>query len=87
LHQVNGDDLVGADHYDAVDVLKTAGNNIVMVLGREKIPKDVRNFGVFFIMLIYTVNYIFKMKFDNLAIRERIVNVWYMNCRYVVNVE
>jgi hypothetical protein len=27
------------------------------------------------------------MKFDNLAIRERIVNVWYMNCRYVVNVE
>lgn len=39
---MNGDNLLGADHYDAVDVLKTAGNNIVMVLGREKIPKDVR---------------------------------------------
>ncbi|XP_055996680.1 protein scribble homolog isoform X34 [Ostrea edulis] len=40
LISVNGDNLLGADHYDAVDVLKTAGNNIVMVLGREKIPKD-----------------------------------------------
>ena len=28
--------LVDADHYDAVDVLKTAGNDISMVLGREK---------------------------------------------------
>ena len=36
---MNGESLVGADHYDAVDVLKTAGNNIVMVLGREKIAK------------------------------------------------
>nr|XP_022307226.1 protein scribble homolog isoform X22 [Crassostrea virginica] len=39
LLSVNGESLVGADHYDAVDVLKTAGNNIVMVLGREKIAK------------------------------------------------
>lgn len=36
---MNGESLVGADHYDAVDVLKTAGNNIVMVLGREKVQK------------------------------------------------
>ncbi|XP_062590089.1 protein scribble homolog isoform X5 [Saccostrea cucullata] len=40
LISVNGESLVNADHYDAVDVLKTAGNNIVMVLGREKIPKE-----------------------------------------------
>ncbi|XP_052689571.1 protein scribble homolog isoform X17 [Crassostrea angulata] len=39
LLSVNGESLVGADHYDAVDVLKTAGNNIVMVLGREKVQK------------------------------------------------
>ncbi|OWF53429.1 Leucine-rich repeat-containing protein 1 [Mizuhopecten yessoensis] len=35
LISVNGVNLVEADHYDAVDVLKTAGNDITMVLGRE----------------------------------------------------
>ncbi|XP_060069115.1 protein scribble homolog [Ylistrum balloti] len=35
LISVNGVNLVEADHYDAVDVLKTAGNDITMVLSRE----------------------------------------------------
>ena len=37
--QVNGCALLDADHYDAVDVLKTSGNDIVMVLGREASPE------------------------------------------------
>ena len=42
LVSVNGVNLIDADHYDAVDVLKSSGNNISMVLGREKIvePKQ-----------------------------------------------
>ncbi|CAC5374967.1 SCRIB [Mytilus coruscus] len=42
LLSVNGVNLIDADHYDAVDVLKSSGNNITMVLGREKIvePKE-----------------------------------------------
>ncbi|CAG2189762.1 SCRIB [Mytilus edulis] len=40
--EVNGVNLIDADHYDAVDVLKSSGNNITMVLGREKLvePKE-----------------------------------------------
>ncbi|XP_076084778.1 uncharacterized protein LOC143055509 isoform X7 [Mytilus galloprovincialis] len=42
LLSVNGVNLIDADHYDAVDVLKSSGNNITMVLGREKLvePKE-----------------------------------------------
>ncbi|KAK3088695.1 hypothetical protein FSP39_022487 [Pinctada imbricata] len=40
LISVNGTNLEGADHYDAVDILKTAGNDITMVLGREKPRED-----------------------------------------------
>ena len=35
--QVNNDSLVDADHYFAVDVLKNSGNNITMVVAREKL--------------------------------------------------
>ena len=37
LPQVNNDSLVDADHYFAVDVLKNSGNNITMVVAREKL--------------------------------------------------
>jgi len=35
--QVNGVSLREADHYDAVDVLKTSGNDITMILGRKQV--------------------------------------------------
>ncbi|KAJ8321664.1 hypothetical protein KUTeg_000135 [Tegillarca granosa] len=42
LLEVNGISLREADHYDAVDVLKASGNDITMVLGRERIvPNSV----------------------------------------------
>ncbi|XP_069106996.1 protein scribble homolog isoform X4 [Argopecten irradians] len=43
LISVNGVNLVEADHYDAVDVLKTAGNDITMVLSRELPPPELDN--------------------------------------------
>ncbi|PVD32583.1 hypothetical protein C0Q70_08025 [Pomacea canaliculata] len=36
LLKVNSSSLVGADHYFAVDVLKNSGNDITMVVGRER---------------------------------------------------
>lgn len=33
--QVNGITLHDSDHYEAVDVLKSSGNDITMVVGRE----------------------------------------------------
>ena len=33
--QVNGHSLVGADHHRAVEVLKLAGNSVVMIVARE----------------------------------------------------
>lgn len=33
---MNSSSLVGADHYFAVDVLKNSGNDITMVVGRER---------------------------------------------------
>lgn len=35
LLQVNGITLHDSDHYEAVDVLKSSGNDITMVVGRE----------------------------------------------------
>ena len=37
VQQVNKDSLVEADHYFAVDVLKNSGNDITMVIAREKL--------------------------------------------------
>jgi len=37
LPQVNGITLHDSDHYEAVDVLKSSGNDIEMVVGRETI--------------------------------------------------
>ncbi|XP_064597136.1 LOW QUALITY PROTEIN: protein scribble homolog [Liolophura sinensis] len=46
LLAVNGIDLSHADHYEAVDVLKSAGNSINMIIGREKpIEKSPEEFG------------------------------------------
>lgn len=57
---MNGESLVGADHYDAVDVLKTAGNNIVMVLGREKVQKfEVSG-------LVWSMNMIYYCRTDEI---------------------
>ena len=36
--QVNENNLVGADHYFAVEVLKNSGSDITMVISREKEP-------------------------------------------------
>ncbi|XP_046565490.1 protein scribble homolog isoform X18 [Haliotis rubra] len=42
LISVNGQDLKDADHYDAVNVLKSSGNDIIMVVGRERlVPNSV----------------------------------------------
>ncbi|XP_067665630.1 protein scribble homolog isoform X13 [Haliotis asinina] len=42
LISVNGQDLKDADHYDAVNVLKSSGNDIIMVVGRERlVPNTV----------------------------------------------
>lgn len=32
---MNGHSLIGADHYNAVEVLRSAGSNLVLVIGRE----------------------------------------------------
>ncbi|KAK3780634.1 hypothetical protein RRG08_044858 [Elysia crispata] len=37
LLKVNDSSLVGADHYEAVNVLKNSGNDITMVVAREKL--------------------------------------------------
>lgn len=37
MFQVNDADLVNADHYEAVNVLKSSGNDITMVVAREKL--------------------------------------------------
>lgn len=44
--------LIDADHYDAVDVLKSSGNNITMVLGREKLvePKEEVHLNIIFLI-------------------------------------
>lgn len=43
LLQVNDQSLVGADHYDAVNVLKNSGDDITMVIARERLIADAQN--------------------------------------------
>ena len=42
-YQVNGRSLVGVTHHEAVDVLKEAGNNVTMVVGRLTKKSGVRS--------------------------------------------
>ena len=38
---MNGHSLVGADHHRAVEVLKLAGNNVLMIVTRESLAPVV----------------------------------------------
>ena len=40
--QVNGHSLVGADHHRAVEVLKLAGNSVVMIVARETLAPVIK---------------------------------------------
>lgn len=58
LLSVNGQSLVGADHYGAVEVLRSSGHSLVLVISREvsrlvPLPNAKVHFFLLLVILIY----------------------------------